>query len=110
MAIAQTPQPPYYAVVFTSKRTAEDDAGYAAMAQKMDDLAATQSGYLGIEGARSPDGFGITVSYWKDRASISAWKQNADHQIAQQYGRSKWYEHYELRICVVEADYGTRQS
>jgi len=37
--IANTPKPPYYAVIFTSLRT-EGDNGYAAMAAAMEDLAA----------------------------------------------------------------------
>lgn len=58
--IAQTPEPPYYAVIFTSLR-AEGDQGYGAMAGRMLALAAMQPGFLGVESAR--DGVGITVSY-----------------------------------------------
>lgn len=36
--IAQTPQPPYYAVIFTSERT-DGDHGYAEMAEEMVKLA-----------------------------------------------------------------------
>lgn len=49
--IAQTPEPPYYAVIFTSYRT-EGDNGYAEMAARMVALAAEQPGFLGIESAR----------------------------------------------------------
>ena len=42
---AKTPEPPYYAVIFTSKRT-EGDHGYEAMAQAMFDLALKQPGCL----------------------------------------------------------------
>jgi hypothetical protein len=66
MSIAPTPEPPYTAVVFTSLRT-DGDRGYAAMAERMDRLAAEQPGYLGIEAARDADGLGITVSYWGRR-------------------------------------------
>ena len=36
--IAQTPQPPYYAVIFTSLRT-EGDHGYGEAAERMVELA-----------------------------------------------------------------------
>lgn len=101
--IAQTPAPPYYAVIFTSLRT-EVDNGYTDMAQKMYELAKQQPGYLGIESAREETG--ITVSYWKDLESIRLWKQQADHQFAQQMGKEKWYAQYKTRICKVERDYG----
>ncbi|MBC7400476.1 MAG: antibiotic biosynthesis monooxygenase [Mucilaginibacter sp.] len=101
--IAQTPTTPYYAVIFTSIRT-EGNNGYAAMADAMDELAKQQEGYLGIESAR--DEIGITVSYWQSLDAIRNWKANADHLIAQKYGREKWYSGYKVRICKVERDYG----
>ena len=102
---AHTPEPPYYAVVFTSQRT-PGDAGYDAMAARMAELAARQPGYLGAESVRNADGEGITVSYWRDEASIAAWKQQAEHLQAQRLGRSQWYGRYELRIARVERAYG----
>jgi heme-degrading monooxygenase HmoA len=101
---AQTPRPPYYVVTFSSKRTLGDN-GYSAMAEKMADLAARQPGYLGIESARDPDGFGITNSFWADEESIRKWKAVLDHLEAQSNGREKWYEHYEVRVGRVERAY-----
>jgi len=102
MSIAPTPAAPYYAVIFTSLRT-EGDLGYGRMADAMEKLAATQPGFLGIESAR--EGLGITVSYWQSLESIAAWKLNAQHLVAQQRGRDKWYENFKVRICRVERDY-----
>ncbi len=102
MSIAPTPQPPYYAVIFTSLRT-EGDNGYGQMAEAMVRLAATQPGFLGIESAR--DGLGITVSYWESLEAIAAWKQNSAHLVAQQRGRAEWYANFKVRICHVERDY-----
>ncbi|MES2772618.1 MAG: antibiotic biosynthesis monooxygenase [Bacteroidota bacterium] len=101
--IANTPKPPYYAVIFTSLKTS-DDEGYNAMSELMVELAMQQPGYLGHESAR--DGLGITVSYWKDLESIRQWKQVSEHRSAQQQGRNQWYSHYKTRICLVERDYG----
>ncbi len=107
MSIANTPKPPYYAVIFTSFRT-EGENDYAAMADRMEELAAQQDGYLGIESAR--DGLGITVSYWRDLESIKNWKRNEEHLIAQQKGRSAWYSSFKIRICKVEREYGYETS
>jgi len=101
---AKTPEPPYYAVIFTSKRT-EGDHGYEAMAQAMFDLALKQLGCLGAETARGDDGIGITVAYFADGESIKNWKQNAQHLVAQKLGKERWYSHYELRVAKVERDY-----
>lgn len=101
---ATTPETPYYAVIFSSLRKG-DDAGYGETADRMMELAALQPGYLGVESLRGPDGFGITVSYWRDEASILAWKRNAEHAQARQRGRTEWYEHFELRVAKVERAY-----
>lgn len=104
-APAQTPEPPYYAVTITSCRT-DGDRGYDAMAERMVALAATQPGFLGVESARGADGLGITVSYWRDEASIAAWKRDTEHQQAQRAGRQTWYADYQVRVAKVERAYG----
>lgn len=103
--IAATPEPPYLAAIFSSQRT-EGDRGYAPMAERMVELARIQPGFLGVESARDGSGFGITVSYWKDEASIAAWKAQAEHAVAQRLGREQWYTAFRLRVCRVEREYG----
>lgn len=100
--IADTPKPPYYAVIFTSIRTPGDN-GYGDMADEMDELARQQKGFLCVESARND--IGITVSYWASLEAISNWKANSRHLLAQKYGRDNWYEGYKVRICLVERDY-----
>jgi len=101
--IANTPKPPYYAVIFSTIRTAVDD-GYAETAQRMEDLAKLQEGYLGLESARNE--IGITVSYWESLEAIGKWKNNFEHTEAREKGRALWYKKYQLRICKVEHEYG----
>ena len=101
--IANTPKPPYYAVIFTSHRT-EGDNGYGQMADRMVELASKQPGFLGVETAR--EDVGITVSYWSDIESIKSWKANLEHKEAQRLGRKDWYSGYKVRVSKVERDYG----
>lgn len=107
MSIAETPPPPYVAVIFTSLRT-DGDNGYAAMSASMAELAAEQPGYLGMESAR--DGLGITVAYWRDEESARAWKQHAGHVVAQRRGRDAWYRDYRVRVAHVVRDYDAASS
>jgi heme-degrading monooxygenase HmoA len=106
--MARTPQPPYYAVIFTSVRTA-GDRGYAETSDRMVELASRQPGFLGVESVRDPEGVGITVSYWESTAAIAAWKAQADHLLAQQRGKRDWYQHYQVRVARVERAYGLRE-
>ncbi len=69
------PAPYYYAVIFSS--TLSDNAeGYGAMADRMVELAREQEGFIDVKSAsRTSEGFGITVSYWRDLESIRKWKK-----------------------------------
>ena len=96
-------KPPYYAVIF-STTLSDDTEGYYEMAEKMDNLAKEQEGYLGVESARSD--VGITVSYWESLDAILKWKNNIEHAEARNIGRERWYKKYQLRISKVEREYG----
>ena len=100
-AKSQRPEPPYYAVIFSSQRAGTDEE-YAAMSDRMVALAAQQPGFLGVESARDANGFGITVSYWRSAEEIAAWRAHAEHSEAREKGRASWYSHYDLRIAKVE--------
>ena len=101
--IAATPSPPYYAVIFTSKKS-ENDLGYVATSERMIEMALQQKGFLGFESAK--EGLGITVSYWASLESIKQWKDQVEHKDAQRLGRKTWYAAYKVRISKVERDYG----
>jgi heme-degrading monooxygenase HmoA len=103
--LARTPEPPYYAVIFTSLRT-EGDRGYGEMSRRMVELGSNRDGFLGIESARGADGLGLTVSYWRDEAAIRAWKSDTEHQAAQSAGKKTWYAEYRVRVAKVERAYG----
>lgn len=98
---AKTPKPPYYAVIFTTLKS-DDQEGYAEMNARMFALAQEQKGYLGIESAKSE--IGISVTYWETLEDIAAWKNHAEHQLAQAKGYSTWYKAFATRVCLVERD------
>ncbi len=93
------------AVIFIAKRNGRDEVGYAAAADQMEQLAREQDGYLGHESARSADGLGITVSYWRAEADAKAWRDHPDHTAVREQGRGLWYDFYSLQVCTVERSY-----
>lgn len=94
----------YYAVIFTS-HLSTDTTDYSSVADKMEELAKQQPGFLGVESARDHSGLGITISYWESLEAIENWKQNALHKEAKKRGREQWYENFHLRICRVEKEF-----
>ncbi|WAH37573.1 antibiotic biosynthesis monooxygenase family protein [Alicyclobacillus dauci] len=101
--IAQTPNPPYYAVIFTSTPTANQN-GYRDMAHELMKLVQDQPGFLGAESVEN--GLGIIVSYWDSLDAIRNWKNDERHSTAQAKGKTDWYKACRTRICRVEHDYG----
>ncbi|ODQ63318.1 antibiotic biosynthesis monooxygenase [Nadsonia fulvescens var. elongata DSM 6958] len=109
-SFAITPKPPYYVVIFISQRTTTpenslNDKEYNKTGDRMIELASQQPGFISVESTRNADGFGVTMSYWDSRTSILHWKRNVEHVIAQEKGKSDWYDHYEVRIAKVEKAY-----
>ncbi|MBY8913585.1 antibiotic biosynthesis monooxygenase [Bacillus sp. YC2] len=100
--LANTPEPPYYAVIFSSIKGKYDEE-YENTAERMMLLASGQPGFLGVESVREENGCGITVSYWDSMDAIKRWKDHNDHQAAKQKGRSTWYESYAVRITKAES-------
>ena len=100
--IARTPEPPYWAVIFTNQRKAGGDDEYSQAAARMEQLALDIPGYIGIETVRDEVGFGVTISYWASEEAISRWRDHPEHLETQARGRADWYERYELRIARVE--------
>jgi heme-degrading monooxygenase HmoA len=101
--IAKTPEPPYYAVIFTST-LASNTEEYQKVSVELEELAQTHPGFLGYESAREK--IGLFISYWKDEASIKSWKQEIRHQFAQEKGKEEWYESFQVRVAKVERTYG----
>ncbi|MFL0505170.1 antibiotic biosynthesis monooxygenase family protein [Ureibacillus sp. 179-F W5.1 NHS] len=97
-------EPPYYAVIFTSKMGTGEDEGYGTMAEQMVALASNQKGFLGIDNVQ--DGkLGIMVSYWDSIEAIQQWREHTAHKVAKQKGKNEWYKGYSLKICKVEKNY-----
>jgi heme-degrading monooxygenase HmoA len=102
---ASTPKPPYYAVIFSSQRTAQGEADYEEAATRMFDLVQQQPGFLGAESTRDAEGFGITVAYFDSEENIKRWRNHEEHAATRERGKREWYEHFEVRVAKVERAY-----
>ena len=101
----KTPKPPYYTVIFTSKRTTLDD-GYTELNDALYAEALKLDGYYGSETLRNEEGYGVAVLYWRDMSDIQEWAKYQKHLYAKEQGKAKWYEGYRVRIAKVEREYG----
>ena len=88
-----------YVVIFTAT-VGDQDSRYRKMAGQLRDLAMADFGctdFISVtEG--EPE---IALSYWPDEVSIKAWKQQAEHRVAQQLGQEGWYTHYKVEVVKI---------
>ena len=87
-------------VLFRSKLVAEPD-GYAEMAQEMLDAAKGMPGFIDVKAFKADDGERLTLVWWQDEETLRAWRTHARHLVAQQTGRERWYEYYNLEVAEV---------
>jgi len=94
-----------YAVIFRAKMTGLDEE-YDRVAKRMRELALGDYGCLEFisvtQGSEE-----IAISYWENEHQIWKWKRNAEHTLAQELGRSKWYESYKVQVVEVIREYGS---
>lgn len=65
----------------------------------------SNGGFLGNDSVRDENGYGITVSYWKDERSARAWKKVQEHLHTQSTERKKWYKNYSVHVVTVNRAY-----
>jgi len=90
-------------VVFLSRRTHADDAGYAEMSERMVKGVAAQPGFLAMTSVREGHTRdGITVAVFASEADARAWHAVPEHREAQEAGRDRWYEGYQVIVATVD--------
>jgi len=88
-------------VLFRSRLTAIAGDDYSQMAAEMLSTAQHMPGFIDFKSFRADDGERISVIWWQDQETLAAWRNHTRHLIAQQAGRSKWYEYYKIEVAEV---------
>ncbi|MCW8860017.1 MAG: antibiotic biosynthesis monooxygenase [Deltaproteobacteria bacterium] len=92
-----------YAVIFKAEINVLDDA-YIKMATRMRDLAINKYGCIEFT-AVSEENQEVAISYWHNQGQIKAWKNDPEHQQAQELGKTKWYKSYQVQIAEIIRSY-----
>jgi heme-degrading monooxygenase HmoA len=89
-----------FLVVFRNRKRADlDAAAYSADANRMEELARNQPGFLSFKSYTSDDGEVIALSEWESAEAARAWGSQPDHAVVQGKGRAQYYESYTLYTC-----------
>ena len=88
--------------VVTVFRNRLDPAGathYGPRAEEMEALARSMPGFVDVKSFVADDGERVTISTFADEASVRAWREQAEHRVAQAEGRSTYYDEYSIQVC-----------
>ena len=88
-------------VLFRSRLTAIAGDDYSQMAAEMLATAQGMPGFIDFKSFKADDGERISVIWWQDLETLAAWRNHPRHLVAQQAGRSKWYEYYKIEVAEV---------
>lgn len=99
------------AVIFEVIPAAGKRDEYLDLAARLKPELSTIDGFISIERFQSltnPEKV-LSLSFWRDEASIAEWRNLEHHRAAQKMGRSSVFEDYRLRIAEVCRDYGMNE-
>ena len=81
---------------------------YLELAARLKIELELMDGFISVERFQSltdPDKL-LSLSFWRDEAAVTAWRQHAAHRAAQSAGRAGIFRDYRLRVAAVARDYG----
>jgi len=96
------------AVIFELWPRPEHRAAYFEIAAELRPLLERIDGFVSVERFESvsePGKF-VSLSFWRDEAAVQAWRNLAEHRLAQARGRGQIFADYRLRVAEVSRDYG----
>ena len=92
-----------YAVIFSAK-IAKIDNQYTQIAKRMRQLAIEKYGCTEFTSVFE-NNEEISISYWKTQEQIKNWKKDAEHIVAQELGKTKWYKSYKVQVVEILREY-----
>ena len=97
-----------YAVIFEVEPAPERRQDYLDLAAQLRPELESIDGFISIERFQSLTNEGkiLSLSFWRDDASVARWRSHEQHRKAQLAGRGGIFRDYRLRVAAVVRDYG----
>lgn len=91
--------------VIRSRLRPEHQTEYADVAERVHALAQTMPGFVSIKTFTAEDGERVSIVEFQSWATHDAWREQADHRLAQQLGRDRFYAEFHIQVAEVDRDY-----
>ena len=96
------------AVIFEVEPSRDGHAVYLEHAARLRPMLEQMDGFISVERFQSltnPQKL-VSLSFWRDEASVRAWREHVEHRVTQAVGRAGVFDDYRLRVATVVRDYG----
>ncbi|WP_445679106.1 antibiotic biosynthesis monooxygenase family protein [Radicibacter daui] len=99
------------AVIFEAVPAEGEGQHYLDLAAALRGELETMDGFISIERFQSLTNPGklLSLSFWRDEAAVSAWRNRPGHRATQARGRGGVFADYRLRVASVLRDYGLNE-
>ncbi len=98
--------------IFRSRLRKEALAEYGPVAEQMEQLASSMPGLISLKSFTAGDGERVTIIEFESEKDQRAWRDHAEHRIAQEAGRDRFYSTYKIQVCapIRTREFGLKSS
>ncbi len=100
----------YVALFYARLKPEHDRAVYAALGQRMAELAAGMPGFVDLHKVDLADGRELAIAYFDSEEHMQAWYLHPEHREAQRAGRDTFLDDYLIEVCEVKRAYTKASS
>jgi heme-degrading monooxygenase HmoA len=76
-----------------------DQEEYGQRVGKLFEIVSAMPGFRGIRSYAAEDGEQLSLIEFDSLESLAAWRDQAEHRVAQELGKQRYYSEYHLQIC-----------
>ena len=100
------------AVIFEVEMNPGRDQDYFELAGSLKPELEAIDGFISVERFKSVSSEGkyVSVSFWRDEEAVKAWREHAEHRIAQARGKKEIFADFRIRVAEVIRDYALADS
>ena len=97
-----------FVVVFEVQPKPGREQDYLDIAASLKPALEEIDGFISVERFRSVSAPGklVSISFWRDEASVKRWREHNRHHLAQLSGRAQIFADYRISVAEIERQYG----
>ena len=91
--------------IFRNRLRPEHREEYGRWAKRIHDIAMNMPGFISIKTFTADDDERVSIVEFESAETMLAWRNQPDHQQAQELGRKLFYSEYRIQVCQLLRDY-----